>query len=394
MQGKPFSRSVVKKAAELRRAGYTQLAIGKKLGVHPSGVWRWEHTYPDLFPHEPDGDQPHEWHGKRGTKWGKCTLCGCPYAPKADRHRRWNDGEYEKRIHSSVGWRVVPCGTTEPTPEMHMLIRQVAELRAQKLGWKEVVEIVGRALGTVTQWQSYYQELWKAEVKRAEKKYAGKRRNLSRRRRELEGRMRVAARMRVEGASWREIADHFGVTVEAACQWKYRRDPEAWDRFFGEALAEAQRQPGPEPQPQPVLDPISKGGGLTLCSFYRQTYHPIRHKGRVKEKTIVNYNHVLRFWHENTGDPPLNQITDEMLADHLATLAVSRSPATVNHHRRHLLAILYFAGPRGPRSRNARGILLNPPFAESWPEYRRLPRTMPVADARRIFEACQYATVP
>lgn len=79
----------------------------------------------------------------------------------------------------------------------------------------------------------------------------------------------------------------------------------------------------------------------SFCKFFRETYDPIRLLGR-SEATKTDFYCCLLRWQRITG-LPIEQVTLPDLAQYLGLLAESRSPATVNKHRRYLLAILRFA---------------------------------------------------
>lgn len=79
----------------------------------------------------------------------------------------------------------------------------------------------------------------------------------------------------------------------------------------------------------------------SFCEFFRNTYDPIKLLGR-SEATKTDFYYSLLRWQRAVG-LPIEQVTLADLARYLGTMAESRSPATVNKHRRYLLAILRFA---------------------------------------------------
>lgn len=79
----------------------------------------------------------------------------------------------------------------------------------------------------------------------------------------------------------------------------------------------------------------------SFCQFFRETYDPIKLLGR-SQATKTDFYCCLLKW-QRTAGLPIEQVTLPDIARYLASLAEGRSPATVNKHRRYLLAILRFA---------------------------------------------------
>ncbi len=106
---------------------------------------------------------------------------------------------------------------------------------------------------------------------------------------------------------------------------------------------------------------------MTLVQFFEQWYLPMR-LSDASPVTVESYRLVLRSWALITGDPPLDQITQETLLlfrDFHARMAgldrISRKSAnTVHMLLRHLQTVLGKAGPPGHRNRDAAGLIAGP----------------------------------
>ena len=104
----------------------------------------------------------------------------------------------------------------------------------------------------------------------------------------------------------------------------------------------------------------------TITSFFDNWYKP-RRLVDASPKTLAQFRSTCRTWKLLTGDPPLEQITDDtllMFRDCLMRLPGRDkihflSTNTVIKTMKHIQCILDKAGPRGPRNRDAAGILKN-----------------------------------
>ncbi len=132
----------------------------------------------------------------------------------------------------------------------------------------------------------------------------------------------------------------------------------------------------------------------TVASFFQSYYIPVR-LSNSPACTVENYRGTVRMWTLITGDPPLEDITPEMLAKFKSCIERNRaqdginwaSAHTVRKHLRVLQSILDKAGPPGPRNRDAKGILtkiapwVRPPRADD-PE----PRFVPLEVISAVYE--------
>lgn len=139
---------------------------------------------------------------------------------------------------------------------------------------------------------------------------------------------------------------------------------------------------------------LSGDATLTLRGFYSLYYRRERLIDP-RPRTLSDIDSALRLWERESGDPPLSEITSEVLADYLHRLAeLDYAPATINKHRRWLLAILRYAGPKADRHWDARGILPQVPWTRAWPSPTHLPRSMSEESLARLLSACSAARQP
>lgn len=80
---------------------------------------------------------------------------------------------------------------------------------------------------------------------------------------------------------------------------------------------------------------------LSLSGFYRKFYGPMKHLGR-SAATIEDYQYGLLKW-ERLAGKPLKEIQPRDVAAFMAVVAETRTPATVNHYRRLVLAVINYA---------------------------------------------------
>jgi integrase len=159
--------------------------------------------------------------------------------------------------------------------------------------------------------------------------------------------------------------------------------------------------------------------GLSLRAYFDQVYSPT-FLIECSPRTIDEHHATLNHWERIVGQPSLAAITAAMLGQFLAGLRGPRpkrsgglrqiplpgfeaetteadrglSPATVNKHRRQLLALLYKAGPAGPRNRDALGILVSVPWVRAMKQQRRLPRGVDDAVLEALYRGAEAAFHP
>lgn len=137
--------------------------------------------------------------------------------------------------------------------------------------------------------------------------------------------------------------------------------------------------------------------GLSLRAYFEQVYAPT-YLIDCSPRTVDEHHATLNHWERIVGRQPLAAITAAMLGQFLAGLRGPRqrpsaglhqkslpgfeaekteqglAAATVNKHRRQVLALLYKAGPPGLRNRDALGILASVPWVRAMKQQCRLPR--------------------
>ena len=129
----------------------------------------------------------------------------------------------------------------------------------------------------------------------------------------------------------------------------------------------------------------------TLSTVYEQLIR----RSTDKPGTVVAYQNALDHWREFSGDPPLSEISNSLLAQFMATLAGSgRSPATVNKFRRHILAIINRCGPAMKGNPAGLGLIERPLFVAPLPESPPEPRRIDDAIVGSIYRSASVATWP
>ncbi|MFO0899830.1 MAG: site-specific integrase [Pirellulales bacterium] len=233
-----------------------------------------------------------------------------------------------------------------------------------------------------------------------------------------------AAQMAADGKSREHIAAVLGVQPHNIRDWQVRH-PVLWEMAtttamktvvemvrrmagtravitdpvgFAEAAYVAERWCRKHGEPLYVDNPEA----MTLTRFYDEFYFRRRHSGgRATADTVKLYRTCLRQWALLTGDPPLQEITDELLAafhDALATLPgrLGRriSPNTVRARLVHILTVLRFAGPPGHRNYGAAGLIERVPYLRLPQGEINEPLTVPEVHLSATYRAASQAKIP
>jgi integrase len=142
---------------------------------------------------------------------------------------------------------------------------------------------------------------------------------------------------------------------------------------------------------------------MTLPQFYDAYVLPICRVSRGADtKTIAVDRTALRYWHELTRDPSLEDLDEYDCSDFVerSTQLPGRqgklaSPNTIRKHCTHLQYILDRAGPRSRRVRNAARLIPEPPgFDRPRPRKRACPELLSLVEIGAWLLACQEATSP
>lgn len=98
------------------------------------------------------------------------------------------------------------------------------------------------------------------------------------------------------------------------------------------------------------------------------------------DRTLEAYDGTLKHWETFTDNPPLNEITIQVLAGFMKGIkglpgkrSDKASQNTVRKHHRHLMRLLDLAGPPGRRCRDAAGLLAQVPWIRAPREVLRQP---------------------
>lgn len=145
----------------------------------------------------------------------------------------------------------------------------------------------------------------------------------------------------------------------------------------------------------------------TLSSIFEEHYRPLRLADATPE-AVELYRLILRRWASVTGDPKVAAITPELLAQFVGQLRESRgikrhgrlSPGgkmsvnTIRGYLRAVQTLLDFCGPRGRRSRDALGIVQQPPWLRPPRASLAAPRFIPLERLSECYKAARVMTFP
>ncbi len=234
-------------------------------------------------------------------------------------------------------------------------IRRAVAMQSVGATREEIARRLGLVPGTVTNWQRLFPDLWQAELDRA---------------------METAVEIiRAQAGSDTVLKD--------PC--KYLRQALACERWA--------RQKG-----RPLFDEPS---AVTLRTFFRDYYLPMRLED-ASARAIADYQTSLRLWALFTGDPPLSDITSDMLAKFRNCLRASggrgrRGEMSNNSLRTHLnnvQVLLDKSGPADRTNRDGAGLLESPPWLK--PPRKEYPAVRIVTPDQigRVYLAAEIMDVP
>jgi len=114
--------------------------------------------------------------------------------------------------------------------------------------------------------------------------------------------------------------------------------------------------------------------------------------------TKYEYLRALEKWEELTVNPQIGEI-DDLICECFRRAAMEDSiedysAATVNKWQRHLAAIINRLGPKGPRNRRGKSIIVDVPYFEPLPETEPDPVNIPTSELDKMYLACRTAEWP
>jgi len=366
------------------------------------------------------------WHTAPEGAERKCPICTCPLRKltthKTSRthisHRATGENQWEKRCKSPKGWKITTITVTEDrTPRPRQIrdatrvgmARAAAVLAAEPdLTFKTVAARIGVSARNLYDWRRDHKDLWTEALRIAR---AGQ---------EASGlpigqaaavgvpestqqQVREATALLAAGLTYEEASDELGIAIGTLRDWRIRY-PNFWEGELNRAMQFSTVVVRTQAGTDAVIDDpeaylrrargcekwlAAKGESLfpssgepTVSSFFQDWYLPNR-LFESPASTITSYRNTVRFWSLITGDPPLKEITSELVAKFRDCLAkksgaqpgLPASPNTVRTKLRHLQCILDKAGPPGRRNRDAVGIIDRAPYAKP-PRPRYTPRTI------------------
>ncbi len=142
-------------------------------------------------------------------------------------------------------------------------------------------------------------------------------------------------------------------------------------------------------------------GEQTLCTFYRDYYEPVvmEHDAGQSYRKLMEIS--LKRWRLITGDPPLEQISTDMLSRFRSFLLKCRSmgrgeclsPVTAANYLTNVQRLLAKAGQPGPRNRDAAGILDRVPWVRLPRIRQQIPKIVNEETVGRLYDAAGIMAV-
>jgi integrase len=141
--------------------------------------------------------------------------------------------------------------------------------------------------------------------------------------------------------------------------------------------------------------------GLTLTRFYYEKFVPKFVSGTSCAETAAGYEKAVRHWALTTGDPPLDQIDDDVLGTYRDLLVKCPgpsgkllSPNSVRSRLVHIETLLRKAGPEGYRNRGAFGIIPRVPWCKKPRALYREPQVVPDRHIAAAYQAADLMGQP
>jgi len=308
---------------------------------------------------------PHNWHRIPEDDAKTCSVCGVSawklWGPRQEHRLAITTDEagpvWQKRAKSSTGWRVTTLrGRKGSRPRIYeRTVVRLYRLAALLADGYSVDEAAGQ-LGVSK--SSLYD------------------------------------RIRHQSDFWKEV---FGRALEKAGTgrpMRPERRPDTIDNRQVKQLLEAIRErrdgAGPNPArsseaPEALWTSVPTGpvpgqtNGMTLAGFFERVYLPLRLIGR-SQTTVADYRSVInRFCAWAGRSVTLAELSDELVAGYMAYSLQHRSPATVNGHRRNILALWRFA--------KRRKLVDTSPDVEPVRAYKRQPECWSIEEFERVLAA-------
>ena len=242
-----------------------------------------------------------------------------------------------------------------PREQTWQRIRKACAMRAAGAKRPEISEAIGVMQGTVTNYRCHYPDLWKAEMDQA-----------------METSIVILRRQAGTDAVVKNVKAYLRRALEC----------ERWARANDRPLFE---------------DP----GEVTLQSFFETYYRPLRLKD-ASPRGVADYRSTLRYWTLLVGDPPLKQITMQLLMRFRDCLREtggrggrgSSSNNTIRKHMNNVQVLLDKCGPRNSGNRDGAGLLESPPWVK--PPRKEYPavRTVTMEQIGRVYLAADAMHLP
>lgn len=321
------------------------------------------------------------------------------------------------------------------TPETRAVVTTAARLTVLGCLLSDAARMIGMRAATLRRYRSQHHAIWdEALAEATERQAAGHQitinvptpfSKVSRPRPQTVDAMRRAAAMLAAGATHAEVAKALKRRPSIVDYWK-KKYPDPWQAAYDAAIQSAliivrhaagtdRVDTDPERHIRQALachrwaarrgeEFFPQPSEITLSQFYFTYYEPIC-LADAAPITIRGYRRVVKHWQAITGDPPLAEITVELVAHFRDCVKKLRgqqpgstiSANSVRNYLTHLYALFNKAGPAGPRNRDAAELIKRVPWARPpRPEIHapKVPTLDVVAQAYAAADAMDVPRVP
>lgn len=136
---------------------------------------------------------------------------------------------------------------------------------------------------------------------------------------------------------------------------------------------------------------IKAAARLTLRQFYEAYYD----KSELAESTKQKYKYELQCWEKRTPDPPIGQITNDVVAGfRQAMIDDEYCGETINSYWTDLRGFLRLASPEGPHNPRGMDVIPRCPYMKPAIEEHGRPKRITIADLGTFYETCRLAKHP
>lgn len=307
-------------------------------------------------------------------------------------------------------------------------VKRAAQLIAAGSTWEQAAEELGVSLPELRAWPQRHVKIWDRAYAAASEHFAKRDLELFDKTRSdhIRARIKQIVNQRIAGKTWRQIGEQLNLHPNYVDQHRVEY-PGIWNEEYESSMGlmtQILREKLARPaKPEDDIDeacrqmseylrwakakslptnPNHVDGVVTLSDFFKKYYKPTC-LATAAPANLVCYEETLTWWIAITGDPPIDKISSQTIANFYACLGKRRgkkqgsvaSPNSVRRHARSIQAVIDRLGPAMPRCRDAAGILTGlPPYAKPPRPVVRLPKRVSDHDIDATYEAAERAPVP